>query len=315
MSSYEGNSEQQGDVRAAIEAVERLATPKVCEVDGIADGELVVIPKGMEIVDLKPQIDKRRERPERKKGTAKLTTLAAFCGFVRRFADDESALFAVDNRKAPKLLAVFDYHHSNARDEVSGRVVTAGQPRFGEHRAEYAFPISDAWKAWTEIAGKPLSQGDFAAFLEERIVDVISPEKLGEKTLERVAEMHIERLANSIELMVLSKGLSVRVDAKVTQAVNLSTGETALGFEETHRDAGGGQVRVPPAFALNMPVFRSGRFYVVIARLRYRVHAGSITWTVQLQRADEAFDDAFAEACDEARIATELPLFFGTPEA
>jgi uncharacterized protein YfdQ (DUF2303 family) len=304
-------SENESNVAAAIDAVERLHTPRPIGLDG----QVVALPKGMQVVDLKPHLDARRERPERTKGTAKLTTLVSFIDHVRRFADRDSAVFAIDSRTAPKLVAVFDYHEEHSRPEgAPTSVVERGGPRFGEHRAEYAFPLSDAWKAWNALTGKWLPQADFAAFLEERIGDVVAPEMLGDKTVEVARELRIG-LAGADDLMTLSRGLSVRVDAKVTQAVNLSSGESTIGFEETHRNEHGGPVRVPSGFAVSIPVFRFGAPYAVVARLRYRIANGAVVWAIQLQRADECFDHAFTEACDEVRVATSLPLFFGTPEA
>ena len=211
----------------------------------------------------------------------------------------------MDDPRAPRLIAVLDYHEQTA----------AGAPRFGAHRTEYAFPLSDEWKAWSSIVGKELSQAAFAEWLEERIADVMNPEGLGVGTLELAQALGIQ-LAGPTALLALSRGLSVRVDQKVTQAVNLSTGEASIGFEETHRDKdGGGPLKVPGGFAIALPVFRNGETFSVVARLRYRVREGAVLWRIVLHRADAVFDVAFREACAKAETETGVPLFYGQPEA
>lgn len=296
------NDDVQTEALAIIENIERLAMTET--VDGVAD--VLVVPSGKRIEDLRPIIDARLPAPRRRTGTARVTTLESFTALVRRFADEHSAIFAVDDRRAPRLIAVLDYHEQTAK----------GAPRFGTHRVEYAFPLSDEWRAWLAFAARDqISQRDLAEFLEEHIVDVRAPESLGEATTQLGAQLGIT-YAGPAALMALSRGLSIRVDQKVTQAINLSTGEASLGFEETHSSKDGtGPLKVPGGFALAIPVFRGGKKYVVAARLRYRLREGAVTWRVALHRVDAVFDDAFSGACADVLAQTEAPLFYGQPES
>lgn len=297
------------NVQAAVEAVERLSKLERVQTE---DG-LVVVPKGKQVVDLKPYVDARRDRPERRAGTAQFTQLASFVQHAQRFADGHSAIFAIDNPAAPKLMSVLDYHEGNHVDEDAGPV--EGKARFGQHRGVYNFPVSDEWKAWTSAPAQ-MAQDTFAAFLEERIADVLAPEAVGDKAKEFAGELGIT-LASPARLMELSRGLSVRVDSRVTNAANLSTGEVQLSYEESHTARDGGPLKVPGGFVIAIPVFRGGALYQIPVRLLYRVHRseGRVAWSVRLHRADRSFADAFKEAAEYAREATGLPLFYGTPEA
>lgn len=58
-----------------------------------------------------------------------------------------------------------------------------------------------------------------------------------------------------------------------------------------------------------------GHAYALLVRLRYRVQAGTVTFAAALHRADQAFRDAFEEACTIAQERTGIPLFHGSPEA
>ena len=55
--------------------------------------------------------------------------------------------------KSPSLLAVYDYNHGGEK----------GDPRFGQHRASYSFPLSDEWQAWMRAGAlEAMTQEAFA---------------------------------------------------------------------------------------------------------------------------------------------------------
>jgi len=249
-------------------------------------------------------IDEWRLAPERREGIAKITSLQSFIDHVNRFKDEDSVIFANDGLK-PGLLAVLDYHRAGA----------ASAPRFGKHRTAYEFPLSDEWTAWKTVENKNLSQADFAEFLEDRLPDVLSPEDASDIDRDLMAKIG-PAYASPQEMLTVSRGLRIHVEHRITNKVNLSSGEVELQFEEEHRDAQGfARVNVPGAFLIGIPVFRKGPPYKIPVRLRYRTGNGSITWFYQLYRDEVVFDDAMIEAIEKVKAETQLPLLFGTPEA
>lgn len=303
------------DAEAIVEVVKDLHGPVVLDADqvpAIVAGELVVVPKGMAIVDLLPFVDARLGAPRRTKGTARHTTLASFIDAVNRFKVDAqvmddftsrlgTAVFAVDDMSAPKLLCVVDYH---------GHV----DPAFCEHLIEYAFPLSDEWRAWaTAFASKGMSQVEFAAFLEDRITDVLEVGAVGERG-QKMAETLGLSLTGSAGVLTLSRGISIKAETRVNSVTNLSTGEGKILFEEKHGDDGGGAVKVPGGFVIGIPVVRGGPLFQVFVRIRYRLTGGSVVWSFTPHRLDAVFRAAFEEACAEVREKTCVPLFHGTPE-
>lgn len=296
--------------RTDSDVVAELAARAASKVETVlVDPETAVlaVPDGVEVVSIKPFLDEYLEAPERRKGTARLGTLASFLGLVHRFKDLDSALFAnpdgTNHPPRPTLTCVFDYNREGP----------TGAPRFGQHRAVYEFPVSDEWKAWLGLNGKPMAQAQFAAFLEDRIADVAAPTSPGALAQE-FAQKLLVSFAGPSRLIELSRGLSIRVDQTVRNAQNLQTGEAQVQFVAQHTNENGQPLNVPGAFLLNVPVFRGGALYEIPARLRYRVKEGAITWFYELYRADRIFDHAFDEACEEAQENTELSLFVGTPE-
>ncbi len=288
---------------ALIAAMEKYYRPWTETVGRAGDkAELIYVPKGMEVQSIKKYLDEYRTAPERRKGTARLTTLQSFIAHVNRFSDEHSALFGDDNPQQPRLVAVLNYHEQKA-----------GAPRFGDHRAQYTFPISEEWTTWTTTG--VMSQAAFAEFIEDHIGDVIDPSKgLGAQTIAFVEQLEIA-LATPSQLMTLSKGLTVYAESKVVNKQDLSTGEGHLAFEVEHRDVHGAPLKVPRGFAVAIPVFTGGDRYTLPIRLRYRVSNAKVTWELKPHRVELAFRHAITEACAKAADETQLPLFYGAPES
>lgn len=271
---------------------------------------------GLVAGSIKPFVDAYATRPERRKGTARLEDLASFIAHANRFKDADSALFACSTRSAPSLTSVLDYHEALNGPLLEESVASStgeAQPRYGEHRGVYAFPLSDEWKAWNDQNKKPLDQAAFAEFIESRLLDLADPKEAGTYAVDVALGLGCS-LAGPSKLLELSRGLTVRVGSLVTNAANLATGEAQLTYQTTHTDDGGAPIKVPGAFLLAIPVFRGGAPYQIPARLRYRVREKVVTWFYELHGADRVFDHAFTEACDEAARETGLPLFRGSPE-
>lgn len=246
------------------------------------------------------------ERPRRRRGTAELASLASFIDHTKRFKSDNSAIFANDDRRAPSLTAVLNYHP--AGDEL---------PEFGDHRGLFRFPLSDEWQAWQASDKKPMGLGDFAAFLEERIVDVEHPSEV--EFSDDQAQSFIDKLggrskiASPTRLLELSQGLSVNENSVVRETTKLASGEGQVVFQSEHTDANGQAIDIPSLFVVTIPVFRNDGYYRVIARLRYRVRP-ALTFWYELWRTDRVFDHAFKLAVEGVKGETGLPVFLGKPE-
>lgn len=294
---------------AAIGAAlaEKLHAPEQLSYPHPDDPEVAVpfiaLASGLELRCLQPELDKLRTRPQRRKGTAHLQTLGSLIDHVNRFKSESSVLFANPDQSTPSLTAVLNYHEAGATSPAS----------FGDHRGVYRFPLSDEWTAWQRSNEQKFTQEDFAAFIEDRILDVANPTSAGDSVLEFCATIGAT-LASPSRLMDLSRGLQVHVSAKAVQATNLSTGEGQITYTEEHKDSAGGKLGVPGAFLLAIPVFKGGAPYQVPVRLRYRLREGTITWFYSLYRTDKVFEHAFEEASKTAAEATGLPLFVGSPE-
>jgi uncharacterized protein YfdQ (DUF2303 family) len=297
------DGERESEARALGELYERLYGAQVRTVefeDGVvpAGAPVLIGPEGVKATSLKRLIDEFRTQPERVQGTATIGDADSFLAHVARFAAERSAIFASADRKVPALVAVYDY---------SGK----GAPAFHQHRARYACPLSEEWQAWAAKDGQAMQQADFAAFLEDRIGDVIVP-PIGE--LDEFAALMQATFATPQKLLELARGLAITAELRVKQAVNLSSGAGSLQFEEVHAGEGGQPLTVPNFFLIAIPVFRSGPAYRIPVRLRYRVSGGKIVWFYNGHRADKVFDHAFDEIVHRVAEGSKLPVYVGAPE-
>lgn len=260
-------------------------------------GGIQAVPQGI--------FDPYRTAPARRRGTASLLDLDSLIAHVTRFADSNTVLFATDDRTTPSLTAVLNYHPAGAESPA----------RFGDHRARFTFPLSDEWKAWVASNKKPMSMIDFAAFLEDRIVDVLDGGDDLPEELQRFVKAIGGNIASPTKLMEVSVGLKVHEKSNVGETVNLASGEGEISFVSTHTDASGKPLKVPNLFLIGIPVFKNGPAYRIAARLRYRKRDGGLTFWYELWRHEPVFDHAFGEALERVRTETKLPVLLGTPEA
>jgi uncharacterized protein YfdQ (DUF2303 family) len=306
-----------GDVQAAIAALERREH-KLVEVDyGGLRIPFAVLPAGVKVETLKPLIDQWRPVPERMRGRVQLNELDSLAAFVNRHKRDESIIFVDDSDlTAPTIEVIFDAHQPEsvrlAPPMVEGAMPAEPSPGWQDFRATYAFPLTPAWKAWFEAAGKWLSQAAFASFLEERIDEVLDPSDPGEPA-KVMAEKLGFQLAGAGKLLEVSRGLQLRVNQHVVSAQNLSTGEVQVVFDEKHEDSKGGPLKVPGGFAIAVPVFRGGALYRIPVRLRYRTDGGRVVWQLLPHRLDQVFENAIEGAAQGLREKTALPVLRGKP--
>lgn len=274
---------------------------------------LVGTTDGIEIRPITEAIESARGKPYQRKGTASVTTLASFIALVKRHKiGDETAIFADINWQLPTLTAVIDYHRPRTGDGRSEQSAFEDPgARFGRHRVHYAYPLSDAWKAWVAANKKPMDQVDFATFLEEHISELAAPET-AERTL---WESDLKaRFATPAELLELSRGLEVTVGHQVKSRIKLQTGETQMLFETRMGDASGAELVVPGLFLLAVAPFRRGEQIRIPVRLRFRAGGGGITWFFEMLNPDKYIDERLVDDAGIVEAETGIAVIAGSPE-
>jgi uncharacterized protein YfdQ (DUF2303 family) len=291
-----------------------------------SQASLITLPQGRTVHDLTKQIRDAAEfiAPARRKGTAQLQDLVSLIDWANRFKGDASALFADNTRTAPSLTCVANYHVGGAFDPNPSGDTAA---RHCDHRGVYRFPLSDEWKAWTEISGKPLDKDDMGEFIEANAKDLLDPtppvlqlkhapeNEAWENRLIATAQQIEGRFGQIGQLLAMSRQFQVYETSNLEVSSNRDTGEQSVQFLNEHRDKDGAPLKIPNLLIIAIPVFAGGAPYRMPVRFRYRKNGGSIKFILSAYNPDKAFDAAFDEALQMAKQETALPLFMGKPEA
>lgn len=309
-----GINNSSGDTytKPAVESIAELAkqasgaTVLKVETGGLGKGLPPTVPMlfdhragGNGLKALKDEIERFRIDPDRRRGTARAATLKSFIDLINYHKDGSSALFAKAEWPSPSLTAVIDYH-------------TEGHdPRHLEHRISYEFPVTDEFKAWIDHDGKPFSQAEFAAFIEEHAAELASPFAAEKSEYEGLFKT---QFATPNVMITLSRGLQVNVEMVVKNAVMLQSGEGEIQFAEEHLDKRGEKLTVPGLFMVSVPAFLDGEPIRLPARLRYRVSGGKVAWHYQLYRWKFWLRDRVQKDLGDVAAETSVKTFEGSPE-
>lgn len=317
-----------GDAIAAIkDLVERLIPERVVTVgapDTPPESALTFLLRHPALIaeSLTSAVDARRPTPRDRRGTVVLTGLQSFIDYVNRMKEPNTVLFADNANRS--ITAVFDYHdplnepmEGLERGDVVYVPLDDGQPRWGRSRAHFAFPFSTQWTAWAEANEKPLDQGKLAEHIEENILDVANitdPAAIPSASIREVIENLTLRLGGTKDLIQAARGFRVHATEQVAAAVNLSSGEVSITYDQSHTQAGEspGKVTVPTAFILSIPVFHGDpNPEGLLVLLRYRKDGPAVKWTYMVYSMKSTLDRTFRSACDKIRNQVALPLFYG----
>jgi uncharacterized protein YfdQ (DUF2303 family) len=299
---------------------DKANTPNIIKVDAPLDlelGERLLVAHGKDVIltDLTDKLIATRPTPVARTGEVVTKTVASFVAFVNRYKEgDRTVIFA--DPATMKMTAVFDYHDPLHVDEdftadALPKMTSAISPRWGRFRASFAFPKSRQYKTWTEQDGKPMSQGDFARFLEDNATDIVDPAVIDPSSdtqmLSAVTLLGL-RLAGPNEMLTVSRGLSLKSDERIVNAVNINTGEVQISYQQEHTMEKT-ELTVPTGFVLAMPIFDGGEWFKLLVRLRYRKIESQIKWFFQVFQLQIAFENAFRDQCTAILLATSTPLF------
>lgn len=297
-----------------------LADHNVIDVDHVTENRplLVEVAHDRKIQDLTPMLRAAitHDAPERRTGTATLTTLESLIDWTNRNKCEDSALFADTDPNAPSLTCIANYTAKGPNYEDASH---------NDYRARYAFPLSKEWKRWTEICAEPISKDELGIFVEEYVEDVLNPspallggsgklEEWEEKLLDTIEKID-GRLASCGKLLEMSRALQIFESDALTVSTDRSTGEQTLAASKEFTDADGKPLKLPNLFLIAIPVFEGGDAYRIPVRLILRKSGPNVRFILSLYRPERAFDDALKGALEAAAEKTGLPLFHGTPES
>lgn len=234
-------------------------------------GAFVVVPDDMAVHSL----EDFQPSPNRIVEKPTFRTTKSLADYVSRFHSPGNPPVVFSNPDTAIITAVLDYH-SDAPSHCAHR------PRF---RAGY----TPAFSAWVKINGQSMSQVSAGEFLEERATDVISPD------------------AASIMDMVMSFDALKKVTFR--QSTRLTDGNRQFTYNEENEVRG--NVTMPEAIKLLLPIYEGQKPESVEVRIRYRIEDGSLRFSFRIHNFEDLKRTAFSKCEDEflAAVKAEDLLF------
>lgn len=219
---------------------------------------IVVVPEGYQVKDLETVLP----NPRHKRGTFVAQDSSSFVSYVNRHKTTGTIVTAQLDDTSFK--AVLDHHDDN--------------PGWGLHKASYGCPKSPEWMIWTGNDKRPMTQAEFAQFLEENLPDIIDP--------------------SGADVLTVVQTLEANTKVKFSSAIRLDNGQRQLTYEEAiEGSAAKGTMKIPEIFTIAIPPFRGSDRYKVEARLRYRIPngGGQLTLWYELVRAEKVIEAVFQD--------------------
>lgn len=264
----------------AVSNIADLATAasEPCEVE---PGHLYVVmgPNGPVTLDYTgPEF---QDLPKRKTGTTVVRDVASFAEYWGKHSGASSEIYA--SRDGLKVTAVLDAHGANT-------------PNWGGHRLVLQLEHTTAYRAWKDASGREMSQEEFANFLEDNRVDIVSPP--------------------AAEMLEVAQSIQATSSVEFASAHRLVDGQRRIGYVETNTARAGtkGELSIPAELTLGLFVFKgTAQADAFTARFRHRINGGQLRLMYKLDRPDDVVDAAFAGVVQEVAEQCAATVLVGTP--
>ena len=262
-------------------------TAAASAVRNIGDVSYILVPEGFELKDVTADMESAQAAPNRKAGPVLLGDLDSFLTYVGDQADSGDCYIYAD-LDTRTLTAVLNDHYREP-DHAS--------PGWRDFRATYKAELSREATTWLTHDKKLKEQEEFAIFLEDNIADVVPG----------------EGLPTGDTLLAVALTLQAKTEVNFSSHKRLDNGQTQLAYSETiDARAQGGAIEIPREFAIGARLFKGAAGYRIKARLKYRLGSGKVKFWYELDRPENAIEEAFREYVEQAR-ASGFTVLMGKP--
>lgn len=251
------------------------------------DKEYIALPDGWKLEDC----EKTLPTPRRKKASVTLADADGFISYLKRHGSlDSATIWCEADYKSGQVsfTGIVNDH---------GEEIDAQQWR--DHIAKLTPAKAVEWERWVASNRKPMSQLDFATFIEENLADIATAPGFPSGT----------------DMLQMATGLEIAQDSMIKSAIRLQSGGVRMEYVEDSNAETVRSMEVFSKFALGLPVFYSGAAYMLEARLKYKLSGGKLSFWYELIRPDKVVEDAAKTITTTIQEATGFPLFHGRPFA
>lgn len=253
------------------------------EVHECGDYMHAMVPKDFKLENISKAVEEMQPEPRRKRGTVKLKDMASMVAYCEaqtaaNEANKNGIIYADTDTCC--ITAVFNDHK-------------APEPGWRDHRAEFKAEFTPEFQKWLGKNKHQFDQGAFAEFIEDNLADITEP-----------AAQALLEVATTIQ---------AKTDINFSSAKRLQNGQVQLQYTEAidARAGANGAMEIPKEFALGLRIFKNGAGYKLRARLKYRLHGGSIKFWYELDRPERAIEDAFGGYVDMVREQSGYLVLLG----
>ncbi|MFJ8224917.1 DUF2303 family protein [Streptomyces griseus] len=202
--------------------------------------------------------------PARKSGTTVVRDVDSFLAYFDKHGDESTEVYA--DVESQTITAVLDAH-------------TADDPRWGGHRLELRLRSTPSWRAWVGASGELMSQGMFAEFIEDNLLDLVEPD--------------------SATMLELAQSFEATTSAEFQSSQRLDSGQRRFSFVEDVQAKAGlkGEITIPATLTLALRPFEGTEPYKVTARFRYRLdrQKGELRLGFKIERPEDTLAAAFED--------------------
>lgn len=264
------------DTAALLEYVAATTAPNDHDHDQIF-GVHVPAHATYKLIDMEGHADK----PRRPRGASTLRAVPSFISFIERYESDDMTLWA-DPTSAQVTAVLNDHQH--AGPDVAG---------WGDWRATLLLTKTPAYAAWRELHRKPITQMQFAEFVEDNLATIAAPP--------------------GADLLEIAQTFQANRRVEFRSAQRLVDGTVQLRYhEEIDASAGrDGDLAVPAELTIRTAMFEGEEAQTISVRLRYRIGDGDLRIMLVIAELEDIERKAF-DAAVEA-ISAKWPVWTGQP--
>lgn len=245
----------------------------------------VIMPDGTPVVQL-PEGYTIQYLPEHMAVPARINshtshfTVDSFIRYVQEYTEPSYMQVIVGNPRTNEIVAHLDYHMSQSK------------PAWDEHTTRVTLQQSIEWQRWIKWNNMQIDQKGFVEFLEDNYADILQPD--------------------SAAVLEAAKALDATKTVTFKSGVNISNGTAQLTYNEEITGKGSGNVDIPTAFVLGIPVYEGNAPLPIRMKLRYRIsEGGKLSFTYVMDNPQKILRDEFDTVLKHIEEKTTIQPYIG----
>lgn len=237
-------------------------------------------------------LERNLYNPRRAQGTVVVSDAPSFAAYYSDLKTRTTRVYA--DRNQSTITAVFNDDQGAGKPDDQGDDPGA-EAGWRDHRCVLRLEHTDEWKAWAALSGKLCSQGAFAEFIEDHVLDIREPD--------------------GATMLELAQSFEASIKAEFVQGTALDNGARRLVYKENIEAKAGrsGNIDIPRRLVLGLAPYDGVEPFEVGALLRYRISDGALGIGVVLERPDLVLKAAFVDVLTAVEAATGATILHGRP--